>query len=149
MQLLGISQLTSRSRRRRGATMVEFALFFIIFLVLSLGLMELGRAVWSYVTLSHAARAAGRYAIVHGGSNPIGGGPSITQVAHENAIGLDSSSVSVVVTYDDGAGIAAPNQQGNVVQVRVSYPFRFVGAGLVVPQSTINMQSTARMIVLN
>lgn len=142
-----------RSRRglRRGATMVEFALFFLIFLMLALGLMELGRGVWTYVTISHAARAGGRYAIVHGGSNPIsGGGLSIVQVVRDNAIGLDTGSITVAVTYDDGTeGSTAPNQQGNVVQVRVSYPFRFVAAGLIVPQTVVNMGSTARMTVLN
>lgn len=129
---------------RRGATMVEFALFFIIFLVLTVGLMELGRGVWTYVTLSHAARAAGRYAIVHGGSNPIpDDGTTVADVARRNAIGLDNASITVNVTYD------AVNKQGNTVQVQVSYPFQFVTGGLVVQQSMVNMSSTARMIVLN
>lgn len=153
MQMAGSNFNSRRSRTglRRGATMVEFALFFIIFMMLTLGLMELGRAVWTYVTLSHAARAGGRYAIVHGGTNPISGGDlSIDAVVRENAIGLDSGSVAIAVTYDDGTpGSAAPNQQGNVVQVQVSYPFRFVAAGLIVPQSTVDMRSTARMTVLN
>ena len=138
------------SRSRRGATLVEFALFFMVFLVLTLGLMELGRAVWTYVTLSHAARAGGRYAIVHGGTNPISG-KTIAQVVQENAIGLvGTGTVSVAVTYDTGTpGDTATNTQGNVVQVQVTYPFQFVTGGLVVPQLTIDMASTARMTVLN
>ena len=129
---------------RRGATMVEFALFFIGFLVLCLAVMELGRGVWTYVTLSHAARAAGRYAIVHGGTNPIpADGTTVADIAKLNAIGLDSNSVTVNVTYDSA------NAQGNVVQVEVSYPFQFVTGGLIVSQSQVDMKSTARMIVLN
>ena len=140
------------SRSRRGAELVEFALFFMIFLVLTLGLMELGRAVWTYVTLSHAARAGGRYAIVHGGTNPIGvSGKTIAEVVQENAIGLvGTGTISVAVTYDTGTpGDAAANTQGNVVQVQVTYPFQFVTGGLVVSGSTIDMASTTRMIVLN
>ena len=135
---------------RRGATMVEFALFFIIFMMLTVGLMELGRAVWTYVTLSHAARAGGRYAIVHGGAYPISGDDlSIDEVVRQNAIGLNDGSLAIAVTYDDGELVPAANQQGHVVQVQVSYPFRFVAAGLIVPQSTVNMRSTTRMTVLN
>jgi Flp pilus assembly protein TadG len=134
--------------------MVEFALFFIIFMMLAVGLMELGRAVWTYVTLSHAARAGGRYAIVHGGAYPISGDDlSIDEVVRQNAIGLNDGGVTVAVTYeaydDDGELVPAANLQGHVVQVQVSYPFRFVAAGLIVPQSTVNMRSTARMTVLN
>ncbi len=155
MQLPGTDIRLRRYGRglRRGATMVEFALFFIIFMMLTVGLMELGRAVWTYVTLSHAARAGGRYAIVHGGSNPIAGGDlSIDQVVRQNAIGLNDGSLAIAVTYDDGEPpepSEADNLQGHVVQVQVSYPFRFVAAGLIVPQSTINMRSTTRMTVLN
>ena len=61
--------------------MVEFALFFIVFLMLSLGLMEFGLGVWTYSSITHAARAGARYAIVHGASNPIGDGDlTVTQV---------------------------------------------------------------------
>ena len=142
---------TSTRRGRRGATMVEFAFFFILFLVTAVGLMELGRAAWTYVTLSHAARAGGRYAIVHGGTNPITGGDlTVAQFAKRNAVGLAASDISVAVTYDTGTpGDAAPNAQGSVVQIRVQYPFQFVSGALIVSQSTLQMASTTRMVVLN
>ena len=41
---------------RRGATMVEFALFFLLFFVVTVALMELGRGMWTYTTVAHAAR---------------------------------------------------------------------------------------------
>ncbi|MDA1312624.1 MAG: TadE/TadG family type IV pilus assembly protein [Acidobacteria bacterium] len=131
--------------------MVEFSLFFITFLVLSVGLMELGRGVWTYVTLSHAARAGGRYAIVHGASNPIAvDGTTVTEYVKDNAVGLNDSNLSVVVSYDTGTpGDAAPNVQGNVVEIRVQYPFQLVSGGLIASQSTIQMASTTRMVVLN
>jgi Flp pilus assembly protein TadG len=131
--------------------MVEFSFFFITFLVVAIGLMELGRGVWTYVTLSHAARAGGRYAIVHGGSNPIPvSGTTIDQYVRNNAVGLNDGSLTVAVSYDTGTpGDAAANAQGSVVQIRVQYPFQFVSGGLIVPQATVQMASTARMIVLN
>ena len=143
-----------RKRRRRGcrgATMVEFSLFFIIFLLLAVGITEFGRGVWTYVTLSHAARAGGRYAIVHGASNPVPDGSlTVPQFVKKNAVGLDGATLNVAVTYDSGTpGDSAPNVQGNVVQVQVQYPFKFVSGGLIVPQATILMASTARMVILN
>ena len=142
---------TLKRRGRRGAAMVEFSFFFIAFLLLSVGLTELGRGVWTYVTLSHAVRAGGRYAIVHGASNPIpGGGLTVPQFVKNNAVGLDGNTINVAVTYDSGTpGDPAPNVQGNVVQIQVQYPFQFVSGGLIVPQQTISMASTARMVILN
>ena len=59
-------------RRRRGATrvargqaLVEFALVIPIFLFLLVALFDLGRAVFSYNTLTNAAREGARMAIVN------------------------------------------------------------------------------------
>lgn len=138
-------------RSRRGATMVEFSLFFIVFMMLSLGLMEFGLAVWTYSTMSHAARAGARYALVHGASNPIDGGDAtVAQVVTRNAIGLDPANVTVATTYDTGDPlVAATNAKGHVVQVQVRYPFPLITGALVLPNRTLTMQSTARMIVAN
>ena len=46
------------ARRSRGQTLVEFAMIMPIILVVILGLLDLGRAVFSYNTLSQAARRA-------------------------------------------------------------------------------------------
>ena len=54
--------------KTRGQAMVEFALVFPVFVLLLVGLFDFGRAIWVNDTLSTAAREAGRYAIVHGGS---------------------------------------------------------------------------------
>ena len=138
------SRLAGTNRRnRRGATIVEFALFFMLFLLLTVGLMEFARGVWTYTTVSHAARAGARYAVVHGGSNPVGDGDtSIVDYVKQNAVGLSASDVTVAATYD------TTNEKGNIVQVKVSYPFRFA-AGLLVSQSTIQMGSTTRMVIMN
>jgi ABC-type dipeptide/oligopeptide/nickel transport system permease subunit len=54
--------------KTRGQAMVEFALVFPVFVLLLVGIFDFGRAIWINDTLSTAAREAGRYAIVHGGS---------------------------------------------------------------------------------
>ena len=52
----------------RGQAIVEFALVFPVFVLLLVGIFDFGRAIWVNDTLSTAAREAGRYAVVHGGS---------------------------------------------------------------------------------
>ena len=129
---------------RRGATMVEFALFFLLFLMLAVGLMELGRGIWTYTTLAHAARQGARYALVHGLANPIAGDdPSIEAVVKANAVGLDGSEISVLTTWDPA------NEPGSVVEVQVRYPFRLAVAPLILAQDSIQMGSTSRMIMAN
>lgn len=55
----------SLRRRGRGQTLVEFAMVMPIILLVVLGLVDLGRAVYSYNTLAQSARQAARTAIVN------------------------------------------------------------------------------------
>ncbi len=69
-------------KRSKGQGLVEFALTLPILLLLILGILEMGRVVWAYITVQAAARDAARYAITGrpyielanvGGSNSPGG----------------------------------------------------------------------------
>lgn len=55
---------------------MEFALVIPIFLVMTLGVVDVGRVIWATTSLNAAAREGARYAIVHGGSQsdscPVG-----------------------------------------------------------------------------
>ena len=55
--------------------MVEFAIGSTIFLLLMFATIELAMVVYSYNTISHAARECVRYAIVH---SPTGPNPATT-----------------------------------------------------------------------
>lgn len=48
----------------RGQTLVEFALIIPIFILLVMGIFDLGRAVYGFNTVNNAAREAARLAIV-------------------------------------------------------------------------------------
>lgn len=58
---------TTRRRRddRRGQALVEFALVFPIFLLIFIALFDVGRAVFTYNSLTNAAREGARLAIVN------------------------------------------------------------------------------------
>jgi Flp pilus assembly protein TadG len=58
-------RLLRRRERSRGQTLVEFAMVMPIIALTVLGLVDLGRAVYSYNTLAQSARQAARTAIVN------------------------------------------------------------------------------------
>lgn len=55
----------SRTRKVRGQSLVEFALVLPLFLLLVFGIMDLGLAVFSYNSITNAAREGARLAIVN------------------------------------------------------------------------------------
>jgi len=65
-----------RHGQPRGQALVEFALVLPVFLLLLVGIFDLGHVVWSNDALTNAAREAARFAMVHGGSDstlcPVG-----------------------------------------------------------------------------
>jgi len=58
-------------RRRRAQALVEFALVVPWFFLLLFGIIEAGRFIFYYESLSHATREGARYAIVNG-ANTLG-----------------------------------------------------------------------------
>ncbi len=55
-----------------GQALVEFALGILVFLMLFVGLIDLGRGVFMFNGVSHAAREIARETSVHPGSGAIG-----------------------------------------------------------------------------
>lgn len=150
---MGNSQIR-RKNGRRGASMIEFALVFMIFLALAVATFEFGRAVWVYSTVTHAAKSAARYAMSHGAGNmaaPTTAGQTlaqatdeaIKQVAKDNAPGLQSDSMTIDVNW------TPDNSEGSKVAVSVSYAFRFVAAPLLGVPNGMPIARKSTMIVIN
>lgn len=136
-----LSKTSPRGDRRRGQSMVEFSLVFIIFMMLMVGLFELGRVVWIYETVAHAARQGARYAMVRGNSGNPDNAALIAAVKAQ-AVGLSSGVITVTPTWE-GGGIV-----GSFVRVQVSYPFvPAVGGILLGGTDGFNIASTSRMVV--
>jgi TadE-like protein len=142
-----------------GQGLAEFALVIPIFLVVTLGVFDLGRVVWANNSLSSAAREAARFAIVHGGSPttacPVGPpGPktkipvasgscpfpspskqSIRDVAVQHAI-AGGSGVTVTVCYGDGCSgdtdvAGATNVRGTPITVQVNSTVNLVAGSFL------------------
>lgn len=126
----------NRGNRSRGATMVEFALTFLVVAFVLFLLIEFSLWIHCYNTLADAAKAGVRYAVVHGSgtSSSVQAGPStcaaspcasdcstnitpvVTEVQKWAAFSIYStSSITVNVCYLDGLN-SAPNR----VRVTVS-----------------------------
>jgi len=80
-------------RRGRGQALVEFALVLPILLLIILGVVDFGRAVYGYNTIGNAARSGGRVAIVSQTD------ASIKTAAITAAISLDTQPSDVIVSY--------------------------------------------------
>lgn len=74
----------SQGRRPQGQATVEFALAIIVFLVLLMGVFDLGKAIYQFNGVSQAAREIARAASVHPCADPnactLGDSPEIASV---------------------------------------------------------------------
>ena len=134
---------------RRGASMVEFAIAFTLFIGLIFATFDLGGAMWTYTTVTHAAKQAVRFATIHGAHNPVmENGSNVTdekikEVAKAAAPGLDPDSLNVVVTW------MPDNMRGSNVKVSVSYNHDFLVGEILGIGDSMNLKRTSTMLVVN
>jgi len=95
-------------RNQKGQTIVEFALVFPVFLLIVLGIIELGHLMFVWAAVTDASREASRYAAGTGyGSDglPLYRDCSgIMAVAHQYGFmaNISATTADVAITYDNG-----------------------------------------------
>ena len=103
----------------RGQTAVEFALIAPLLVILLLAIVQFGIAFHNYVTITDAARAGARKAIVA----RFGGGnfDDAKQTVRDAASSLDQTELNKpgAIDVSDPSGMTA----GTLVTVTVKYPF--------------------------
>jgi Flp pilus assembly protein TadG len=140
----------SQLRREEGASLVEFAFSFGIFIAITFGILVLCWALFTYEYVDFAAREAARWAIVRGGecslTSSMPGCPA-DQTAISNYVKtlnyplIDTNNLTVTAgwyqanTYYPSPGSPTTwsyclaglicNHPGNEVQVTVSYNFAY------------------------
>jgi Flp pilus assembly protein TadG len=157
----------TRVVREEGGTLVEFGLVLVLFLTFLFGIMDFARALYVYHFVSNSAREATRYAIVRGstwGSTACADTTTFScnataanvtsYVQSITPLGIDPSSVTVTTTWPGTAPTGATgectttngaNSPGCLVEVEVSYPFKFILPFL--PRSIATMQSTSELVI--
>jgi Flp pilus assembly protein TadG len=107
-----------------------------ILIMLSLGTLEIGRAMLAYHGLSLAAFEAGRYAMVHGtGSGDPATVDGLRSLVTAQLHGVDPDELEPTAVWD-------PNKQpGSFVTITLEYPFEFLISAL--PPVTLRSDITA------
>jgi Flp pilus assembly protein TadG len=124
--------------REKGQSLIEMAFVVMLFLFLLFGILEFGRALWTYNTIIQATRAAARWAVVNVASDGdttkkdkvknivVYGYPDVSS-GNPILPGLDSSmvNVSIVTLETDSSTPPKPINQKVSVQVN-GYQFQFL-----------------------
>jgi Flp pilus assembly protein TadG len=139
-------------RRRhgtRGQALVEFAIVMPIIVVVVLGLLDLGRAVYAYNTLAQSSRQAARTAIV----NQVTADVKAQAIASGATLGLTSSDVDVCFktaasTQNSCSSAtndcpAATRSIGCLAIVRTHISYAPMTPVVALLMSTINLSSTS------
>jgi len=126
-----------------GSAATEFAMIATLLLLMTFGVMTVGSAVYSYNTISNAAREAVRYAAVHSATSAAPAtDDQIKQVAMGYAPGLNLTSSNVTVSWpaDPNAGMTNGD-----AQVQISYTYN-LSVPFMKPVA-LPLSSTSRMLV--
>src|SRR4029453_14308866 len=151
----------NRRRRTRGSraggsigqAITEFALVAPLFFLLLFAIIEGGRFILYYETLSNATREGARYAIVHGSTSSCPSGPmppglsapgcydpsgaNVVERVKDTAFGLLGSGVVVTPTWGPlGNGREAD------VNVAATYTYQTLVPIVPLPPITVNAEST-------
>ena len=143
--------------------MVEFALVAPIFFLLLFAIVEAGRFIFYYETLSNATREGARYAIVNGANvDPFGcptgppksgsvacdpSGADVVDRVRESAIGMPGSGVTVqrcwwYTACDFGTHGDGDNARGASVTVTASYTYSSLIPLVPLPPITVTAESS-------
>jgi Flp pilus assembly protein TadG len=136
---------------RRGVSMVEAAVVYPVTMLLLIGTLVLGIAVFRYQQLQALAREGARYASVHGptyASEQLGNSTLYATTAEVSnqieslAVGMQTSDLSCSVTWNPNPPTASPP---STVTVRITYAW--------IPEAyfskqTVNLTASSTMPVV-
>ena len=126
-----------------GASFVEFSLVAPFLVLMTVGIIDFGRAMWPSTTLEHVARESARYASLHGADSvSVATQTSVQTYAGDRATGLDSGVMNVTVTWAGNS-----NATGSSVTVDIDYDFNLLLTGFfgIAP---VTLESSSTMVVL-
>jgi Flp pilus assembly protein TadG len=116
-------------RSRRGQSLVEFALVMPIFILVLIGLFDLGRAVYAFNTVSNASRESVRIAIVNQTT------ADVQAEALKQAVSLGLTPADVAIAYGDPSGTGTCSGDIDLAcRASVTVQYTFVAATPVIGQ---------------
>lgn len=136
---------TRRQGSGRGQALVEFALILIPLLYVVFAIVDLGRGVYAYNTISNAARSAARQAIVNQNVAVV----DATAVQSAVALAITTGNVTVAYELPDQSGPCSPVAFGCLAVVTVTYGYQPLTPLIGNIIGTIHMSSTTMMPIEN
>ena len=155
------TDLNVRIRNNKGQSLVEMALVCMIFFFLLFGILEFGRALYTYNTIVQNTRAAARWAVVNVldnsdvadiaktknivlYGNPTGSGTPLL-------IGMTAAMVNVSVNNLEVDTSTPPKPISQKISVSVSgYPFQFIiplAPNITIPAFETSLYTESRGII--
>lgn len=113
----------------RGAMAVEFAIVAPIFLIMVLGIIEVGRAFWIKSTLQYAVEEAGRYVMVNTSATT-----SQVQTYAQGYLPSSLSAASVSALQETTGSVT-------FMSITASYSFQTIVPLVPLPAVTLNAKS--------
>lgn len=164
LHLEGVSK-AARYRRghrlgQRGSSLVEQSFIIVFLLAMILGIIDFGRALYTYHFVSNVAREATRWASVRSGKHcgVLSGCPAsnasiqTTYEANMSTMGLDPSKITFTTTYAAPPSVGATscpavnNLPGCMVHVDVKYDYTFLFAPFIAAPP-VTMTSSSEMLI--
>ncbi len=133
---------TAKGNAERGQALVEFSLAILVFLVMLVGIFDIGRGIYTYNGVAEAAREIARITSTHVGS-PVG---TSTETLDRIAVqrNLTPNLASPAITCVDLYGAAGTCLSGNYVQVVVTAAYRPISF-LGLPPLTLSSSSSVQI----
>jgi Flp pilus assembly protein TadG len=137
--------------RQRGSALVEQALVLTFLLTVMFGIIDCGRALYTYHFVADAAREATRWASVRSSTSLLGhASPGSVQsyVANVSGMGLDPALITTSTNFlapPHGSPSCPANTPGCVVEVQVNYDYKFFFPFL--PNGSVTMTSTSELVI--
>jgi Flp pilus assembly protein TadG len=137
--------LTRRRQRGRGQALVEFALVLPIFLMLLLGVFDLGRMIYMYNGVAEAARELARVTSVHPGTPGALGSTTNTAavLAAQKALVPSLGNPTFTCVDIDGSSVTDTCVAGMQVKVVIQAPFSPVTPVVSLLVGTLTLASSS------
>jgi TadE-like protein len=137
---------TDRRGLARGQALVEFSLAIVVFIVMLMAVVDLGRGIYQYNGVAEAAREVARVTSVHPGST-LGSSSQTAAVVSTQKDLIPSLGDPTFTCVDlTGAPIGGACLPGDMVRVTVAAPYTPV-TPLLGLTGTWNLQATSTVAI--
>jgi Flp pilus assembly protein TadG len=132
--------------RERGQAAVEFAIAITVFLVILMGIIDLGRGIYMYNGVSQAAREIARVTSVHPGTALGNSAETVAVIAVQKRLIPNLGNPTFTCVDIDGTTITKPCVSGMQVRIKIVAPYVPV-TPLLGLSGTWNLQSTSSVAI--